>query len=65
MNPKMHSEMYRSVKTLEVLFRRDESKMDPKKIALILVGVPKSLVLSITGVAEAGFFPGVLAFAAG
>jgi len=46
MNPKMHREMYSRVKTFEVLLSLELSKMDPKKIALMLVGVPNSLVLS-------------------
>ena len=46
MNPKMHREMYSRVKTFEVLLSLELSKMDPKKIALMLGGVPNSLVLS-------------------
>jgi len=41
-NPNMHSEMYRRVNTLEVCFKREESKIEAKKMALILVGVPKN-----------------------
>jgi hypothetical protein len=65
MNPKMHSEIYSNVKTFEVLFNLEESNIDPKNIALILVGVPKSLVLSIIGVVDAGFLLGVFTLTVG
>jgi hypothetical protein len=41
MNPKIQREIYKSAKTFEVLLRRLDNKIDPKKIALMLVGVPK------------------------
>jgi hypothetical protein len=39
--PKMQREIYSRVKTLEVLLSLLERRMEAKKIALMLVGVPK------------------------
>lgn len=40
-NPKVQREMYSSVNTFDVYLRRDESKIEAKKMAFMLVGVPK------------------------
>ena len=40
MKPKVHREIYSKVKTLLVFFNRFPSKIEAKKMALILVGLP-------------------------
>jgi hypothetical protein len=46
MKPKIQREMYKSANTFEVLLSRLDNKIDPKKIALMLVGVPKMTLCS-------------------
>ena len=43
-NPNIHSDMYNSVKTFDVFFSLLDKRIDPKKIALMLVGVPKNII---------------------
>ena len=40
MKPKMQREMVKRVKTLENFFNRDARRMEAKKMALMLVGLP-------------------------
>jgi hypothetical protein len=54
----MHSEMYNSVNTFDVRFKRELRRIEPKKIALMLVGVPKRREVSWAGAGAAGFFIG-------
>ena len=56
MNPNMHSEMNSSVKTFELLFRRLESRMEPKKMALMLVGVPVNSLCGVFSLMPTGCF---------